>query len=460
MQNGIIPAAVTVGLLTIVLIVVFVIGGGDKPKPQTEPALAQGGPVPVAPPTSAGPGSGAPTIGGGLDLPSFPPSSPPTSPAPGRDLPPIGADLTPPGPFPSPGPAPLPPITPVSVDPAPMTTPTSVAATEVPATHTVQDGDTLGTISLKYYGTSRHWKLIQAANPDLDPTSMHRGQVIKLPPPPAAPIAVQGPGASDPGAYTVVSGDTYQEISKKAFGTTRRWQEIRDLNGIEPGDLRPGQRLKLPAKTAGAPAGDPTPTPTSAPQVPPGGRTYTIGEDEYLQDIARREYGSARHWQAIAAANPGINPHRIRKGMVIVLPAKADVLGSARPATGVETPRPGAPAAPAADEYVVKSGDTGAEIAKKTLGKASRWSEIVAANPGINERSLKPGQKLRIPGRTGAPGGAGAGATPVVPLLPPAGGDGANRPTGPVLPPPPAPGQQFLDILDAPAATVRPAGSP
>lgn len=54
----------------------------------------------------------------------------------------------------------------------------------VPATHTVQQGDTLGKISRKYYGTQNRWKEIYNYNRDIlrTPSSLKIGAVLKLPP--------------------------------------------------------------------------------------------------------------------------------------------------------------------------------------------------------------------------------------------------------------------------------------
>ena len=55
----------------------------------------------------------------------------------------------------------------------------------VPATHTVQSGDTLSKISLKYYGTSARWREIYEMNrvSMKDPGSLKVGMVLKLPRP-------------------------------------------------------------------------------------------------------------------------------------------------------------------------------------------------------------------------------------------------------------------------------------
>jgi LysM repeat protein len=71
-----------------------------------------------------------------------------------------------------------------------------------------------------------------------------------------APIVIappaQRPGsqpASQPGTYTVQSGDTLSRISSKVYGTSGRWGEIFEANRDQlpsPNALRPGQVLKIP----------------------------------------------------------------------------------------------------------------------------------------------------------------------------------------------------------------------
>ncbi len=52
---------------------------------------------------------------------------------------------------------------------------------------------------------------------------------------------------------------------------------------------------------------------------------------------------------------------------------------------------------------VVRAGDTLSEIAERELGASSRWTEIVAANPGLRPERLLVGAKLRLPGGGAAP---------------------------------------------------------
>lgn len=50
--------------------------------------------------------------------------------------------------------------------------------------------------------------------------------------------------------------------------------------------------------------------------------------------------------------------------------------------------------------HVVSRGETLSAIARRYLGEGGRWSEIAAANPGVNPNKLQPGQELIIPDNT------------------------------------------------------------
>ena len=73
------------------------------------------------------------------------------------------------------------------------------------------------------------------------------------------------------------------------------------------------------------------------------------------------------------------------------------VTGAAQPSSPDAA---GTDAAPAAvTQYTVASGDTPAGIARKVYGDSRLYPAIMAANPGVSERSLRPGMVLKIPPR-------------------------------------------------------------
>lgn len=146
-----------------------------------------------------------------------------------------------------------------------------------PKSHTIEAGDTLSEISMKYYGTSRRVDDIVKANPEINgPRSLHIGRTLVIPEPDAAigsereslvrlastresapaertstarrtssPIVV-----ASPRKYTVEKGDTFYSIARKLYGTTARWKELYNANKAtvsSPSKLKPGMELKVPS---------------------------------------------------------------------------------------------------------------------------------------------------------------------------------------------------------------------
>lgn len=129
----------------------------------------------------------------------------------------------------------------------------------VPATYTVEAGDTLSTIAYRFYGSSIHWQRIADANPDLpNPDAIRAGQVIRLPrwsdiPQPTTtpqPTTADAPAGST--IYTVKHGETLWDIAKAHYGQGTLWHLIYEANnktiGDNPDRVRGGMRLILPPK--------------------------------------------------------------------------------------------------------------------------------------------------------------------------------------------------------------------
>lgn len=124
----------------------------------------------------------------------------------------------------------------------------------------------------------------------------------------------------------------------------------------------------------------------------PRERTHVVRRGETLSGIAKRFYGDAGRWKRIANANPGIDADRLRTGATLRIPAEADTVGPARRTAAREVPA----AAPDTRNYTVRSGDSLARIARRQLGKESRWREIVRLN-GLPNEVVVPGQVLTLP---------------------------------------------------------------
>lgn len=124
--------------------------------------------------------------------------------------------------------------------------------------HVVRTGQTLSDIARIVYGPQHadEWRRIHQANKYKIPNAHVIQSDLKLLIPPldgAASIVTQlQPVVRTSSTYTVKPGDTLSDISSAKLGSSRRWQEILDLNrGTLPNEysLQPGMVLKLPASS-------------------------------------------------------------------------------------------------------------------------------------------------------------------------------------------------------------------
>ena len=310
-------------------------------------------------------------------------------------------------------------------------------------THTVANGELLGDIALKYYKSSKQWRKIAEANPGIDPKNLKVGQKLVIPGIEAKSAETPVVAGAGERTYTIKSGDTLYLVAKKELGSASRWKEIEKLNGVSSSELHVGQVIKLPASaSASTPAVTPSTDPSAAPTA--GSKTHTVSKGETLGDISKHYYGTSKNWKKIVDANAGTSPENLKVGQKLVIP---EVAGSTTSANGGAVEN----AAPTTNEYVIKAGDTLGTIAQKELGSKNRWKELQEANPGLDPRNLRAGQKIKIPGKKSE-------AAPAAPekVNPP-----AASPFGtPGLGAPSAPGAK-LPATNTPGAPAAPAfGTP
>ncbi len=186
--------------------------------------------------------------------------------------------------------------------------------------------------------------------------------------------------------------------------------------------LQPGGTVAPPP-----PPLDPVPVP--APTTAAG--EYKVQKGDFGTTIAKKAGVSLA---ALKAANPGVDWNKLKLNQVLTIPAPSS---APAPTTGTAPAPTGTTVAPTATDggntYVVRPGDTGSKIAKKT---GVSWKSIRAAS-GLSSDNIRPGQKLTIPAKGSAstpPAGTApaGGAAPIATPLP-------SGPTGTALPP--LPGQ-------------------
>ena len=120
--------------------------------------------------------------------------------------------------------------------------------------------------------------------------------------------------------------------------------------------------------------------------------TYIVQNGDYLSKISKKFNITQK---AILAANPGLNPDKIRIGQKIQLPGKVEVGEQKTPANAIApaVKKVYVPYTGETKEYVVKSGDTLGAIA---YGNGINIRQLKELN-SLTGDSIRVGQKLRIP---------------------------------------------------------------
>jgi nucleoid-associated protein YgaU len=141
---------------------------------------------------------------------------------------------------------------------------TNVPATNTPATqpavstertHIVQPGETLSSIAMASYGTSKKWKFIADANPNINPNRLAPGTKLVIPAPAnsAASSASSAVTAeltvNSQTQYEVQPNDSLYRISMKLYGKAdhvdKLYQDNKDVIGADPRRLKLHMVLKL-----------------------------------------------------------------------------------------------------------------------------------------------------------------------------------------------------------------------
>ncbi|QDU37865.1 LysM domain/BON superfamily protein [Maioricimonas rarisocia] len=141
---------------------------------------------------------------------------------------------------------------------------------------------------------------------------------------------------------------------------------------------------------------------------------HVVKQNENFWTISRKWYGRGAYFSALAAYNSERipDPRKMRPGMKVLIP-QLDVLVSRYPKLVANLPRPATSIPPqqmqAADgffvdpaghpRYRIGKNDTLTEIARRHLGRSSRWVQIYGMNGDVlsSPEHLKIGTVLRLP---------------------------------------------------------------
>lgn len=147
-------------------------------------------------------------------------------------------------------------------------------------------------------------------------------------PAPAGPAIVPPPApAADAGReYVIKSGDTLEAIARSQLGDGQKWRAIVAANpGINPTNLKIGQKIRLPAGEAVASKDGPGAAAPAATSGAASGNTYTVQRGDTLVALSRKFYGNDTEWKRILDANKSLlggDPAKLKPGMKLAIPAK------------------------------------------------------------------------------------------------------------------------------------------
>lgn len=114
-----------------------------------------------------------------------------------------------------------------------------------------------------------------------------------------------------PEAIPAAPGDTVKPLTPPG-GESSAPAPVTSLTSLVPPEPKPATGVTTP----------PAPPAPLTPLTPPAtaGGTYTIKKGDTFIKIAREVYGDPSRMKDIAAANPGVDPRKLKVGQTIILP--------------------------------------------------------------------------------------------------------------------------------------------
>jgi len=271
--------------------------------------------------------------------------------------------------------------------------------------HVVKPGETFSSIAKKYFGDGNKYYKLLKANPKLNPRKLRPG--MKLLVPLSDKIAKKNPKTSE-----------NKKSNKTSSNKIVPWRDASDeTKNVPTKNKKPNEKPKT------------FPWLQESPEVPDDTNSGRVEEYVVCEEsvhiasagdtpfsLALKYYDDIAQAKKIEDANPGIMWTQLGGGERICIPkltryriitpkpekdfTKLFPSGESKPESTPEFKKEeNTEKKDNFREYTVKSGDTLSGIAKKCLGKSSRYREIMKLNNISNPSKLRVGMRIKIPGR-------------------------------------------------------------
>jgi hypothetical protein len=187
--------------------------------------------------------------------------------------------------------------------------------------------ETLACVAKWYTGDTTNRRTLAEANPDIDPAKIAVGTSILIPEKMIRnhedlPKEFAGRFGRDYFKHTVRwPGESLSLIARWYTGSSKNWRALARANpNLNPNRIKFGNCIFIPPDALVT--RDPLPQKVAAKYTPSYFAHTVQGSSEKLVDVAHWYTGSPENWEALAVANPQIDPENLAVGAEIFIPAK------------------------------------------------------------------------------------------------------------------------------------------
>ncbi|OMF37730.1 hypothetical protein BK133_04110 [Paenibacillus sp. FSL H8-0548] len=206
------------------------------------------------------------------------------------------------------------------------TTAPSSSTVKLPTTYVVQKGDTLSSISEKFYQSKEHYALLAESNQILFINDMKAGDTLTIPALPSKQSTTGGgqDAAKDyskitlPATYLIQAGDTLSGVSRMFYKSAEYVDYIAEENKLDKTKgLKAGTNLIIPSLKNYKPDTIITPE-DNLPVI--AATNHTVKAGETLYSISKIYFGSNKYALFIADYNHIVDIDNVKAGTVLKIP--------------------------------------------------------------------------------------------------------------------------------------------